>query len=56
MWLVTYYISSPVVKLIVGGISGLTFYCILAYLLKFQELKMIFSFFRKGDKFYHISV
>lgn len=56
VWLVTYYISSPVVKLIVGGISGLTFYCILAYLLKFQELKMIFSFFRKGDKFYHISV
>lgn len=56
VWLVTYYIGSPVVKLIVGGISGLAFYCILAYLLKFQELKMILSFFRKGDKFYHISV
>lgn len=55
VWLVTYYIDSPVAKLIVGGISGLIFYCISACLFKFQELKIILSFFRKGDKFYHIS-
>ena len=55
VWLATYYISSPVGKLVIGGISGLIFYCLLAYLLKFRELKLILSFFRKGDKFYHIS-
>lgn len=56
VWLATCYIGSSAVKLIVGGVSGLTFYCILAYLFKFQELKLVLSFFRKEDKSYHVSV
>lgn len=55
VWLATWYIASPAGKLIIGGVSGVLFYGILAYLFKFQELKMITSFFKKGEKFYHIS-
>ena len=55
VWLATWYIASPAGKLIIGGVSGVLFYGLLAYLFKFQELKMITSFFKKGEKFYHIS-
>ena len=56
VWLATYYIDSSAGKLIIGGISGLIVYSTLAYLFKFKELKMITSFFKKGEHFYHISV
>lgn len=47
---VTYYIDSSVLKLLVGIGTGFVFYVVLAYLMRFQEFKILVSFLKKnGD-------
>lgn len=47
---VTCYIDSDVLKLLVGTGTGFVFYILLAYILKFQEFKILISFLKRdGD-------
>lgn len=48
--LVTYYIDFNVYKLLVGVGVGSVFYIVLAYLLRFSELRILISFIKKDEK------
>lgn len=52
VWFITLMIETPIYKLLTGSILGFVFYASMAYLLKFQELKILYSFLKKDSDFY----
>lgn len=55
VYLIAYNINSVVHKLLVGAGVGFIFYVTLAYLLRFQEFKILLSFIKKSDDFFQVS-